>query len=143
MELLQDTVNLRFNQYLRKNVNDEIEVWILPAFQPNATAVFGGEFHYVFSSTGNDLITQDNYCQSNFRGFKVVTPREIWLDFRDVDKPTLGAIFFVWSYKKYFTKINIETSISISTLFEIEGKYNWAHVEKDLSKKKKRKNRKK
>ena len=40
MELLQDTVNLRFNQYLRKNVNDEIEVWVLPAFQPNGIAVF-------------------------------------------------------------------------------------------------------
>jgi hypothetical protein len=143
IELLQDTISLRLNKYLRKNVNNEIEVWILPAFQPNGTAVFGGEFHYVFSSTGNELISKDNYYQGNFRGFKVGEPREIWLDFRDVEKPTLGAIFFVWYYKKYFTKINIETGKNMSTLFESEGEYNWVHAQKNLSKKKKRENRKK
>lgn len=142
IEPIKDSINLRFNQYLRKNENNEIEVWILPAFQPNSTAVFGGEFYYKFDSTGNQLLTKEEYFQGNFRGFKVGEPREIWLNYTDVDKPTLGSIFFVWYYKKYFTKINIETSKSISTVIKSGDSYTWLHVEKDMNKKrKKRKNK--
>ena len=143
IEDLKDSVNLRFNKYLRRNTNNEIEVFILPAFQPNGTAVFGGEFHFTFNSTGNKLISSEEYYQGSFRGFKVGEPREIWLNYTDVEKPTLGSVFFVWYYKKYFTKINIETSSNISTVFESDGTYTWIHVEKDLSKKKKRKKKKK
>jgi len=85
------------------------------------------------------LISKDEYYQGNFRGFKVGEPIEVWLNYTDVKKPTLGAVFFVWYYKKYFTKINIETSKSISIVFKSDGSYTWIHVEKDLSKKKKRK----
>ncbi len=139
IESLKDSVNIRFNQYLRYNNNNEIEVWILPAFQSNGTAVFGGEFHYVFDSTGNIMLSKEEYYQGGFRGFKVGEPREIWLDYTDVEKPTLGAVFFVWYYKKYFTKISIETSKAISTVYKSDNTYTWIHIEKDLGKKKKRK----
>lgn len=139
---IKDSDKLRFNQFVRKNAQNEIEVWILPAFQPNSFAVYGGEFHYTFNSTGTKLILEDQYFQGEFRAFKVGEPREIWLNYTDVEKPTLGAIFFVWYYKKYFTKINVETSKSISTLVKADGSYSWIHVEKDLVKKMKKKKKK-
>ncbi len=143
LDELKDSVNIRFNQYVKLNNKNEIEVWILPAFQSNGTAVYGGEFHYVFNSTGEILISKDEYYQGNFKGFKVGEPREVWLGYTDTDKPTLGATFFVWYYKQYFTNIYIETSKHISTVFEVDGAYVWIHSEKDLGKKKKRKKKKK
>ncbi len=136
---LQDTLNLRFNQYVRQTEQNEIEVWLLPAFQPNATAIYGGEFYYRFDATGQRLLAEHTHYQGAFRGFQVGEPREIWLNYSDVDQPTLGGIFFVWYYKKYFTKINLETRTNISTVMQTDGGYTWLHVEKDLGKKSKKK----
>ena len=144
-KVIRNSSKLRFNQYVRKTANSEIEVWVLPAFQPNSTAVFGGEYYYLFDATGNNLLTKNEYFQGELRGFKVGEPREIWLDYTDVESPTLGAVFFVWYYKSYFTQINIETSKSVSTVFKDGEKYTWMHIIKEEEKKtkgrKKKKNR--
>jgi len=59
---------------------------------------------------------------------------------REIEKPTLGGVFFVWYYKAYFTKIVLETKNSISTLFQHEDKtYYWVHAVKEPEKKKKMK----
>ena len=139
MESSNPPTALRFNQYIRKTEKDEIEVWILPAFQPSSTAVFGGEFYYKYDSSGNELMTKEIYLQDEYRGFKVDEPREIWLDYTDIDEPTIGAVFFVMYYKNYFTSINLETSKSISTLVSGDGTYNWVHILKETKKKRKKK----
>jgi hypothetical protein len=46
-------------------------------------------------------------------------------------KPSLGAVFFVWYYKPYFTKISIDNEESTSTLLKVNDGYTWIHVEKD------------
>ena len=93
---IRDTIKVQFNQYIRQNEDKTFTVWILPAFQPSNTAVYGGEFIYTISQSGEKLIKDDSYFQGNFRGFKVDKPREIWLNYRETDKPTLGAVLFVW-----------------------------------------------
>lgn len=135
---LKDTVNIRFNQFVKQNDDKTFSVWIFPAFQPNSTAVYGGEFIYTIDQSGNKVLKDDSYFQGNFRGFKVDKPREIWINYRDTDKPTLGAIFFVWYYKQYFTSIYIDCSKSNSTTFkDSDNKYTWIHAEKEPEKKKK------
>ena len=104
---------------------------MLPAFSPSNEAIYGGEFYYKFDRTGNSLLERKEYFQGHFRGFKTGKPREIWLDYKDLDKPTLGSIFFVWYYKQYFTNIFIENKKSRSTVLfdKRKGAYYWTHIE--------------
>jgi len=136
---LKDRDAPRFNQYVRKNADETISVWILPAFQTNGLAVYGAEYIYTLDKNGNKIIKDESYEQENFRGFKSSPRREIWLNYEEVEKPPLGAIFFVWYYKPYFTKINLETSRSISTVIKDEKMgYMWVHVEKQAEDSKKK-----
>lgn len=139
---LKDTFKLRFNQYIRENDDSTLSVWILPAFQPNSVAIYGGEFIYIIDKTGTKVLKDDSYFQGQFRGFKVGVAREIYINYQETEKPTLGAIFFAWYYKSYFTKIVIDNSETFSTPFKSENSWIWIHVEKE-SEKKKRKKRKK
>lgn len=94
LEILKDPVHVRFNQYIKENEDQTFSVWLLPAFQPNSVAVYGGEFIYNIASTGTKILRDDSYFQGEFHGFKVDNPPEIWLNYEDLEKPTLGAAFF-------------------------------------------------
>ena len=129
---LKDVDKPAFNQYIRQNADKTFAVWLLPAFQTNGIAVYGGEFIYTTDPTGNKIVKDESSFQGSFRGFKVDNPREIRLNYRETEKPTLGAIFFAWYYKPYFTKIFIDNAKSTSSLVQTENKeYIWVHVEKD------------
>jgi hypothetical protein len=120
------------NQYIKQNSDETFTVWLLPAFQTDGTAVFGGEFVYSVDASGTKITKDESYFQGAFRGFKTTPPREIWLNYREKEKPTLGAVFFVLYYKDYFTSIYIDNSKSTSTIIKDGAKgYMWVHVEKD------------
>ena len=120
------------NQYIKRNADKTFTVWLLPAFQTNGVAVYGGEFIYTLDQTGAKINKDESYFQGQFRGFETTPPREIWLNYREKEKPTLGAIFFVWYYKSYFTKIYIDNAKSTSTVIKDGANgYIWVHVEKD------------
>jgi hypothetical protein len=121
----------RHNSYIRLNVDKTFTVWLMPAFQPNELAVYGGEFVYTIDAAAAKITKDESYFQGAFRGFKAAPPREIWLNYREKDKPTLGSIFFVWYYKQYFTKIFIDNSKSTSTVIKNANEYTWIHVMKD------------
>lgn len=142
---LRDSVSLRFNQYIRENEDKTFSVWILPAFQPNSVAVYGGEFIYTIDETGRTILNDESFYSGAFRGFEVGEPREIWLNYSETEKPTLGAVFFVWYYKSYFTKIYVDNANSFSTVVNSDGNWSWIHAEKmpEKKKRKRKKNRKK
>lgn len=121
----------RFNQYIRQNPDKTFSVWLLPAFQPNGVAVFGGEAIYTIDAAGQKIIKDESYYQDNFRGFNAKPPREIWLNYTEMEKPSLGAIFFVWYYRPYFTQIFIDNAKSTSTVIKAGNDHIWTHVEKE------------
>ncbi len=121
------------NTYIKRNEDQTFNVWIFPAFQRNGVAVYGGEFVYTIDAKAEKITKDDSYFQSAFRGFNAKPPREIWLDYKEKDKPTLGAIFFVWYYKDYFTKIFINNTKTTSTVIKNGSEYMWVHVQKDES----------
>lgn len=121
----------RFNQFVRQNPDKSFSVWLMPAFQPNRMTVYGGEAIYAVDATGTKILKDDSYFQAGFRGFKSEPPREIWLNYSELEKPSLGSIFFAWYYKTYFTKIFIENAKSTSTVMKNDSGYIWVHVEKD------------
>lgn len=122
-----------FNQFIRRNADKTFNVWLFPAFQTNGLAVYGGEAVYEIDMTGRKIAKDASYFQKNFRGFKSEPPREIWLNYSELEKPSLGAIFFVWYYKSYFTKIFIENADSNSTAVKTGDSYIWVHVEKEAN----------
>lgn len=120
-----------FNQYIRQNPDKTFSVWLFPAFQPNRLAPYGGEAIYTIDATGTKILKDESYYQVAFRAFKTEPPREIYLDYRETTKPSLGAIFFVWYYKDYFTKISIENENMTSTAVKNGNSYTWVHVVRD------------
>lgn len=124
----------KFNQYIKQNADKTFSVWILPAFQQDGLAVYGGEFIYAIDQTGSKITKDESYMQSGFRGFKTGNPREIWLNYSEIEKPTLGGIFFVWYYKEYFTKIFLDNKTSTSTVISTGDKtFTWVHIEKEAA----------
>jgi len=119
------------NTYIKRNDDKSFKVWLLPAFQTNGVAVYGGEFIYTIDALGEKITKDESYFQGAFRGFNTKPPREIWLNFREKENPTLGSIFFVWYYREYFTRIYIDNSKSTSSVIKSGSEYMWVHVEKD------------
>lgn len=119
------------NSYIKQNADRTFTVWLLPAFQADNVAIYGGEFIYTIDPAAEKITKDESYFQGAFRGFKSAPPREIWLNYTEKEKPTLGSIFFVWYYKEYFTKIIINNSKSTSTVIKNGNEYIWTHVVKD------------
>ena len=120
------------NTYIKRNDDKTFNVWIFPAFQTNGVAVYGGEFIYTIDATAEKITKDESYFQGAFRGFNAKPPREIWLNYTEKEKPTLGSIFFVWYYKDYFTRISIKNAKSTSSVIKNGDEYMWVHVENDL-----------
>jgi hypothetical protein len=123
----------RFNQFVRLNPDKTYSVWLMPAFQPNRMAVYGGEGIYTIDAAGTRILKDESYFQISFRGLPSEPPREIWLDYKEMEKPSLGAIFFVWYYKSYFTSIMLANEMTTSTVVKTPAGYIWVQVvtEKD------------
>lgn len=119
------------NTYIKRNDDKTFNVWIFPAFQTNGVAVYGGEFIYTIDVTAEKITKDESYFQGAFRGFNAKPPREIWLNYTEKEKPTLGSIFFVWYYKDYFTRISIKNAKSMSSVIKNGDEYMWVHVEND------------
>lgn len=134
-----DSVNLRFNQYIKQNDDKTYNIWILSAFQPNGWAVYGKEFILKIDKSGNKVIEDNSYCDTDFRGYEVKEPREVWIDQTKFEKPTVGLVFFVWYYKKYFTYIKIDNKNYVTTAIKDGDNYTWMHIEKDMKKNKRKK----
>ncbi len=138
MKPIYESTSIQFNHYIKENERGNMDVYIFPAFQPSRTAVYGGEFVYEISPQ-NEIVKDESYYKGKFLGFEVGEPREIWLDFMEKEKPTLGSVFFAWYYKDYFTKINIDNKTSFSLPFKTEDGYTWMNVIKDPEDEKKKK----
>ncbi len=125
-------INIRLNQFIKRNSDNTLSVWLIPAFQITGEAVYGGEFHYIYNEYGNDLLAQNNYKQSAFKAFNIDNKEtDITLNYRDKEVPTLGSIYFAWYYKKKFNSISIDCKESISTILFEDGSYSWVHSLKE------------
>ena len=69
LETLGDKDAPIFNQYIKQNADKTFTVWLLPAFQTNGVAVYGGEAIYTIDKSAEIVIKDESYFQENFRGF--------------------------------------------------------------------------
>lgn len=121
---------VRFNHYIRQEGSGNFSVFIFPAFQPDGTVLYGAEL--VFEISPEDEILQDlSYIKEGLYQFTIDTSKEIILNYTELDRPTLGAVFFAVYYKDYFKMIKIDDSKSVSFLMNSNGTYSWIHIEKE------------
>jgi hypothetical protein len=126
-QIIRDTSNLFFNSFAFRNPDQTISIWYLPAFQPSGQAVYGCEWEYVFDKNGKILIRQNSVI-TKITGIWIGQPREMWLNFRDTNHPTVGSLYFVLSFRDYFTRLRIDTRISTTTTTrDNSGYYTWTH----------------
>ncbi len=126
-QIIRDTCQIYFNSFVISNDDQTISIWYLPAFQPSGQAIYGCEWEYIFDKNGRNLIGQNSYT-GTITGVWIGQPRELWLNYRNTDKPTIGSIFFALSFRDYFTRIRIDTRISTSTTAkDASGNYIWTH----------------
>jgi len=126
-QIVRDTSSIYFNSFVISNSDQTISIRYLPAFQPSGQALYGCEWEYIFDYTGKKLLTQNSFIHK-ITGVWIGQPRELWLNYRSTDKPTLGSVFFALSFRDYFTRVRIDTRISTSTTTKLpDGNYNWVH----------------
>ncbi len=132
--LMRDHPDLpvEMNRYVRREEDGKLRVWFFPSPFQNDRAVYGGEFSFLLSGDGKEILSSTGYYAGTFRSFPLEGgPSEISLDYTDVDAPTLGGILFVWQYKELFDKIRLVTARSVSTVLrDHTGEYYWIHVER-------------
>ena len=127
---LQDSLKLNFVRFVRRNDDKTLTVWVLPGLQPQGYAIYGGEFVYTFSADGKKIMGNNSYFSGKFRAVQVDRPQEITLNYETLMQPTVGSLYFVWYYKPYFTRINIQNMYYTTTAINGGGSFYWAHLKR-------------
>jgi hypothetical protein len=119
---------IRFNAYLRRQPNNCIELWFLPAWQPDGRTIYGAEFKYVFDPKGKRLLNKIE----NFHKLRALTPDRstvVQLDYKTHKIPPVSSIFFLWSYNRYFGEISIKHFYGKTSLRRAGEEWIWVHEE--------------
>jgi hypothetical protein len=126
-QIVRDTCNMYFSSFVHPNADQSISIWFLPSLQHSGQAIYGCEWEFIFDQKGIHLLKQNAFINV-ITGVWIGQPRELWLNYRNTNCPTVGSLFFVQSYRDYFTRIRIDALTSISsTSKNSSGKYTWAH----------------
>jgi hypothetical protein len=124
-QTVRDTCNMYFSTFVHRNADQSISIWFLPSLQPSGQAIYGCEWEFVFDQKGIHVVKQNSYLNV-ITGVWIGQPRELWLNYRNTEAPTVGSLFFVQSFRDYFTRVRIDTQMNISsTSKDSSGKYTW------------------
>ncbi|MEM7108225.1 MAG: hypothetical protein AAF519_08360 [Bacteroidota bacterium] len=137
-EFLGTEDQLRYNHFIFRN-DSTISVHFIPAFQPNGFMIYGAEQHYTLNFAATTIIDTVEYF-NEYRGYQAAPKKEITITYEDLDYNSLGSVFFLMYYNKYFKSIRILTKNYVSTF--LNGKNNegtWFHIARIPPKKKKKK----
>lgn len=127
MQAIIDTNSFYFSTVVIENEDKTLSIWYLPAFQPSGQALYGVEWCFNFTSKGDKIVSNRHFIGA-IRGVWIGQPREGWLNYRTVNFPTVGSLYFALKYRDYFTRLRIDTLLSVSsTSRNALGGYFWEH----------------
>lgn len=130
-QIVRDTTGIYFDSFVINNPDQTISIFFVPAFQPSGQALYGCEWEYIYNNTGTKALSRNAYI-NRLTGVWIGQPRELWLNYRNTDKPTLGSVYFALSFRDFFTRLRIDTRISTSTVAKnASGIYTWIHKMKN------------
>jgi hypothetical protein len=124
-------LGVTFNPYVRARDDGALEVWLLPAWQQDGTAVYGAELTYTFSADGKELLDRRE-IPGPMRGIRPDPEVDFHLDNRAHPCPTVGSLFFLMQHRTGFASITIHSDGANTVLAETEdGQLAWIHAVTD------------
>jgi hypothetical protein len=117
----------RFNTYVRPIPGGGLELWYLPAWQPNGWLIHGMEFYYRVDSTGT-RITDSSAVVSPLRGSRPDTTKVLNIANEERELPTVGQAFFALYYGRYFDRVYIRSRDFVSTFVNRGESRVWLHA---------------
>lgn len=132
-----DQTPITFNSYILRNADKTFTVYYLPAIYNNNTAVYGAEHIFVVDSTGQKILKDESYLGEELRGYEIGKDPQINLNYEDCNAPTIGSIFYIYSFNRYYDKIYIILKDYATIL--VKDSNIWMHLQLKDSKKSKKK----
>lgn len=117
----------RFNTYVVFRGDSALSVWVLPAWQENGVALFGGEARYDYGSDGR-VLTARHVIEGPIRGTRPDSSVAFRVDSNGSGVPTVGDLFFFFLMRPYFASIRIQTDRYSSTIVRTDKDEAWVHV---------------
>ncbi|MCR9253633.1 MAG: hypothetical protein NXI20_24670 [bacterium] len=136
-EFLGPEDQVRYNHFIFRS-DTTVSVYFIPAFQPNGYMIYGAEQHYTLNFEATQIIDKFEYFKE-YRAYQAAPNKEVTIIYEDLDYISLGAVFFLMYYDRYFKSIRIVTKNYVSTFFN----ESWMHVVRTAPKEKKKKKKKK
>lgn len=115
----------RFRTYFDTDSAGHIHIWSIPAPDIFAQALFGGQFHEVYDSTGQNLLRADRLLLPSFLHIIRPEPTGVELPYPQLEVPNIETICYVLEHQDLFGIIRIVTKNWVSYLGE-DG-VTWIH----------------
>lgn len=93
--------------FVQKIAGDTLEVWVLPATDPDGMVLYGSTARYRFDPSGEQCL-DSTIVFDRIRGFNPRTTRRITLNNRQRRIPTVGQLFFMLINQPHFIDMRIE-----------------------------------
>jgi hypothetical protein len=123
---------VQFTSFVRPRRDGGIDVWFLPAFQPDGWAIHGIELRYGLDAAAQ-RVTDSTLTVGTLRGSMLDSTAVIEIDNARNAMPSVGQAFFATVYASRFEAILIESRDVISELAMTGGTRVWVHSRKERS----------
>jgi hypothetical protein len=119
--------NLMYNRYVRRLPTRQVEVWYLPAWQPNGWLIEGAELRYVLDSTAGRVVDSTVWI-GRFTAWAPDTGLTIHINDRSREAAGVGPLFVLLAYGWAFKEVYIETRRFRSMLYRGPRGPAWIHA---------------
>jgi len=123
------TAGVRFNQYVRRTGNGQLEVWYLPGGQPDGRLVFGGELRVTLDPTGAEILSSV-FTSTGLRASKPNPDLDLSLNNEHDDIPTVGNLFFVLQFGGRFKSVTVVGRRYVTRLVRSQDHDTWVTSER-------------
>jgi hypothetical protein len=121
---------VQMTTFVRSRADGTIDIWWLPAFQPDGWAVYGMELRYRVDSAARRVM-DSTVVIGTLRGSLLDSTVTIEIDNSRNPIPTVGEAFFATLYASRFAAIVIESRDFVSELVPGDGGRVWRHDRKE------------
>lgn len=122
---------VQLTTFVQPRPNGAIDVWYLPAFQPDGWAVYGIELRYTLDRSAR-TVTDSSMVVGTLRGSLLDSTVTIEIDNERNPTPTVGLAFFAMLYASRFDAILIYDRDFISEFAMTDGQRAWVHDRKEV-----------
>ena len=124
---------VQMTTFVRPRSDGTVDIWWLPAFQPDGWAVYGIELRYRVDSEARRVVDSTTVI-GTLRGSLLDSTVTIEIDNSRNPMPTVGAAFFATLYASRFAAIVIENRDFFSELVPGDRGRMWRHDPKERGK---------